>query len=271
MQPNQDARVEGEIDLVEFWGILVRRKMWIAAVLLASLAAAVAYLVLKAPVYEASVRLRIGQVAGAGLFEPADVLSSRLIARYGEDVADGIRRDRPFLRRATPSKLTPGVVDLVSEGHAPGDAASLLERVFADVVKTHGEIYSGNRAFLEERLRNIDAQRAALRRQYDEASVLVNQLKQSDPVQASLIVLDRSSIAESITTLDAERPQVAQKLSPPQTQPTELLGDVVAPVKPASPKKALVLVLAAILGTVAGLVLALIAEAAGKARAAPGQ
>lgn len=269
MQAAQEmpADTQGEIDLAQFWRILVRRKKWIFLSFFVCIAAAAAYLVLKAPVYEASAKLRIGQVAGGGPFETPDVLSSRLTAQYGEHVADGIKRDRPFLKRATALRATSGVVELVAEGDAPEDAVSMLERVFADVMKTHGVTYGRNLEFLTERLQQIDAQRTALKQQYEDISLLVDQLKQGNPVQASLIALERGRVAAAITVLDAEKPSIAQKLTPPQTEPTRLLGEVVAPIEPASPKKLLVLVVAAGLGLIAGLVLALIVESVAKAPA----
>lgn len=254
-----------EIRLTELWDVLVRRKVWFAASLFVCLAGAAGYLLLTPPVYEARVKLRIGQVAGAGLFEAPEVLSSRLLAMHGENVADGVKRERPFLKQASVPKNIPATVDLVAEADSPADAVALLSRVFAEVQKTHDETFRENRRLLNERIKHLDEQRAALQQQFNDASDLMEQLKSRDPVQASLIMLERGRISAFINALAAEKPALAQKLTLPQTQSTELLGEVVAPQKAAAPKRALVLALALVLGLMGGVFLAFIAEFLSKA------
>ena len=49
----ENSAMEDEISLIELWDILAQRKYWILACVAVSLAAAGAYLLIKAPVYEA--------------------------------------------------------------------------------------------------------------------------------------------------------------------------------------------------------------------------
>ncbi|NMG73929.1 Wzz/FepE/Etk N-terminal domain-containing protein [Aromatoleum diolicum] len=260
---------ENELNLVDLWDVLVRRRIWIVATLVVCIAGAIAYLLLKPPVYEARVKLRIGQVAGAGFFEPPEVLSSRLLAMYGEDVADGVRRQRPFLKQAAIPKGVPGGVELVVVADRPADATALLGRIFEEIQKTHQETFRENWRVLNERIQHLDAQRMALQLQFSDASDLIDRLKPRDPVQASLMMLERGRISASIAGLDAERPSLVQKLTPPQTQSTELLGEIAAPQKPAAPKRGLVLALAVILGVVGGVLLSFVVEFFAKARERP--
>jgi hypothetical protein len=255
----RDRSFDG-LSVVDLWHILLRRWRWIFVSIILCILAAVAYLAVKAPVYQAAIKLRIGQVAAGGPFEGAEVLASRLLAQHGELVADGIKRSRPFLVRANASRDVPNAIELVAEGYTPQDAADLLERVSAQVLKTHDQTYGQSRALLEERLQKLDAQRTALQEQYQDASALMEQLKDDNPVQASLVAFERGRISGFLVGLDAEKPVFAQKLAPPQTQPTEILGTITAPAKAASPKKALLLVLATTLGLLAGVVLAFFAE-----------
>lgn len=263
MQANLSASssLVGQSDLIRLLKVLIRRKWWVAAGAVVCLLMGAAYLMLAAPVYQASATLRIGQVAGSPL-EPAEVLASRLIVEDGSRVADGISRKRPYLKRVTPQRGAPGLVELIAEGDEPEDAVGLLERVFSRVQVAHGEIYNRYRDAFNERLDSIERQRGALQKQYDDASSLLEQLKEKDPAQASLITLERSRIVQTMTVLEAEKPGVAQKLAPPQTQPTELLGAVTAPASPSSPRTALVLALAALLGLIGGILLAFAVELA---------
>ncbi|MBS0357047.1 MAG: hypothetical protein JSR83_24445 [Proteobacteria bacterium] len=278
IQPETTAPPDDEISLLELWQVLCRRKLWVVVSFLVCVAAGAAYAFLKSPVYEASVKLRIGQAAAGqagpgqvGLFEAAEELSARLMARYGEDVAEGVKRERPFLKRATPQKGVTTTVDLVAEADTPQDAVTLLTRISDEVRKEHEGIFERNVKFLSQRLDNLDVQRAALQQQYADATALFDQLKQRDPVQAALIMQERGRLTTSIIELDAEKPAIAQRLSPPQTLPTALLGEINTPKKPAAPKKGLVLALAAVLGLMAGVMLAFVAEYVANARSGADQ
>lgn len=272
------APPDDEISLLELWQVLCRRKLWVVVSFLVCVVAGAAYAFLKSPVYEANVKLRIGQAAvgqtgpgQVGLFEAAEELSARLMARYGEDVAEGVKRERPFLKRATPQKGVTTTVDLVAEADTPEDAVTLLTRISDEVRKEHEGIFERNVKFLSQRLDNLDVQRAALQQQYADATALFDQLKQRDPVQAALIMQERGRLTTSIIELDAEKPAIAQRLSPPQTLPTALLGEINTPEKPAAPKKGLVLALAAVLGLMAGVMLAFVAEYVANARSGADQ
>jgi len=264
-RPPAEARHE-EVSLIDLWHVLLRRKTWVIAALIASLAGAVAYLIFAPKIYEARVKLRVGQVAGAGAFEAPEILASRLLAKYGEDVADGVKRSRPFLRQVSIPRNVPTSVELVAHADSPGDAAALLGSVFGDVQNTHDEIFRENRRLMNERIQNLEAQGDALQQQFLDASDLINRLRPKDPVQASLIMLERGRISAALNDLEAEKPALAQKLTPPQTQPTELLGEIVAPQREAFPKRAVVLVLALALGSVVGVALAFIIDFLSKTR-----
>lgn len=269
--PTQAAEADDEVDLVALWGILVRRKRWILLAFVLCLAAAVGYLIIKTPIYEASVKVRIGQVASAGPFEAPELLSSRLLSEYGEEVADGVKRARPFLKRATVPKGLATVVELVTEGDSPSDAVSLLTKICNAVQVEHSKNYALNVKYLTERIEYLDLQRRMLMQQLNDATALMEQVKQRDPVQASLIMLERGRLSTALNALDAERPALIQKLSAPQTQATELLGSIAAPAMPAAPKKSLVLALASVLGLMGGVMLAFLVEFAASARIKTGE
>ncbi len=258
---------DDEISLLELWQILVKRKGLIVACLLVCMAAGAAFAFLKAPVYEADVKLRIGQVPGSGgLLENAEEVSSRILAQYGENIADGIKRERPFISTAAVQKSLTTTLQLTAEGDTPEDAARLLKDVVSGISKTHTAMYEDNLKPIAERLKSLDEQRKALQQQYGDISALVDQLKERDSVQASLVMIERGPITTAINQLDAERLHLSQQMTPPQTRPTELIGEITAPTKPSKPKKALVLALAAVLGLMGGVMLAFVAEFVAKAK-----
>lgn len=256
---------DDELDLFELLRILARRKTAILSCVVVCVLAGATFAFLTPPVYEASIKLRIGQVlvehgSGFGLLESAEELSSRALAQYGETVAEGVRRDRPFLKRANQQKGVPSTVELVAEGDTPGEASGLLVRVVEDIRKAHDATYQRNIKLLNERLDNLDVQRSALQQQFRDANALLEQLKQQNAVQASLVMLELGRISTSISELDSEKPTLSQRLIPPQSRPTALLGDIVDPAEPTSPKKLLILTLSVVMGLIGGIVLAFLAE-----------
>jgi uncharacterized protein involved in exopolysaccharide biosynthesis len=254
------------VSLADLWRVLVERRWLIAATFSVFVVAGLGYAFVKAPVYEASARIRVGQVAGTGLIEPVEVLSSRLTAKYGEIVATGVKRPRPFLERAAPPRGVTGVIDLVAEGDTPADAVALLERIYVDIKTLHDDVHRRGVALLEDAVRSIDERRAALQKQLDESAPLMERLGQRDVAQASLVMLERSRIAALITELDAEKPTLAQKLLLPQTAPTELVEPIAAPAWPSAPRKMLIGALSVVLGLIAGVMLALVADFVARAR-----
>lgn len=258
-RPPVEVRHE-EVSFIDLWHVLLRRKKWIIAMLVASIAGGAVYLVFAPKLYEARVKVRVGQVAGAGSFEAPEILASRLLAKYGEDVADGVKRPRPFLKQASVPRYVPASVELVAQADSPDDAAAFLERVFAEVQHTHDETFRENFRLMSERIRSLEAQRDSLKQQFQEASDLIDRLRPRDPVQASLVMLERGRISATLNGLEAEKPELAQRLTPPKTQPTALLGEIIAPQRAAAPRRSLVLTISLALGLVAGVALAFIID-----------
>ncbi|WP_168735318.1 Wzz/FepE/Etk N-terminal domain-containing protein [Pseudothauera rhizosphaerae] len=260
-QPSPQAYADSEIDLFELWQTLVRRRLLILASLTFCLATGVAFALLYPPVYEANVKLRIGQVqASDGLLENATELAARIIAEHGEEVAEGIKRDRPFVTGVSIEKGITTTLQLTVEGDTPEDAARLLRDVANSVQARHNAVYEENLKPISERLARLGEQRAALQQQFDDITEQFELLKERDSVQASLVMLERGPIINSINQHDEERLRLAQQVTPPQSRPTELLGEIVEPAKPSKPRKVLALVLAAVLGLMAGIFLAFVTE-----------
>lgn len=245
-----------EISVVELWVALVKGKWWIVGCITASMLAAIIYLTLATPVYEATTKIRIGQVAGDGLFEAPEIIAARLLERYGEDLATGVKREPPYLRSAGVPKGLVSVVQLVSEGDTPQQAVDLLREIYRYVQDSHEPMYSQGLLALDNRLGYLDSQRAVLVRRIGETDALIEHLKQKDPVQASLALIESGRFATTVTELDSERLAIVQKRLAPQTQATMLLGEIETPAKPASPKRALVVVLALVGGLMVGVILA---------------
>lgn len=255
----QQAYPDDEISLIELWQILARRKVLILVCFIVSLAAGGAVAFLQAPVFEANVSLRIGQVRSGPEeessvpLESAPEMSARLLAR-GE------------VSKATLQKDSKTIIQLAATGSNPEEAKRKLEDAVQEVLNAHEATLAESTGPVAERIKALDLQHGVYSKQDAEISALINQLRQRDPVQAALLVQERRSISSAFNQLEAERLRLAQLLTPPQTQATELLGSITAPAAPVKPKKVLVLALAAVLGVMGGVMLAFFAEFMSKAK-----
>lgn len=241
-----------------------RRASVIALAVLVSMLGA-SYAFLMPSVYEAGVRLHVGQTAGTGFFEVPEVLSSRLVAEYGERIADGRKRDRPFLR-ATVVRATPGVVELTAEGDQPKDAVGLLQNVTTEIQRRHDAAYRTNVEAIRARIGAITTQENYLMEQFDKSSELIERLRQQNPVQASLLALERGRIPATITGLEAERLELVQKLTIPLSEQTMVLGEIAEPAIPARPLRFAILIMSVFSGVAIGVLFALAAESFASAR-----
>jgi uncharacterized protein involved in exopolysaccharide biosynthesis len=269
-QPTLQRKDEG-IDLFAFWATLVERKVLIFICFTVCLGAGIAFAYLKSPVYESNVKLRIGQIKSDGeatpsLLENAEELSARLLTQYGEDIAQGIKREHPFITQATLQRGVTTTLQLTAEGATADDAARLLNDVVKAVQRDHTVLFEDNRRPISDRLQNLEEQRATLQKQYADLTALIERLKASDSVQASLMMLQRGAIVDSLNQQDMERLRLAQQITPPQTRPTELLGEIVAPAKASRPKKMLVLAFSAAFGLMMGVILAFFMDFLAKAK-----
>jgi len=253
LTPQQSCH-DDEISLFEFWQILVKRKVSIVLCLIVFTLAGAIYCRLKAPVFDVSCTLRIGQIqAGTLLENPQD-----LVARFpgvGEgDIKVAVVRGASNLVTVT-----------AFSGTAEG-AVAALEAAVHRVIGAHTEIYNQNIQLISERIVQIGVKRQALEQEFNSLDLLVRQLRGRDSVQASLMAMQRTSLMNSILALEAERFGLLQQLQPPQTRPTEVLGHMVAPAHPSQPRTLMILVLAAMLGLIVGVALVFAMEFLAKAR-----
>lgn len=254
---------ESQVDLVDLWKILARRRYWILAVVLVALALAGAYVFLKAPVFESRAKIDVGQVPSNRQpmdLEPAEVLVTRLREQYGPLAPDGSPRPHPYLAQAAVQKGTSTVIELVARGDVRGEPANLLQTIYSDVSNAHRETYERNLGVITERLRQLDNQLGALRLHAQEITDLLVALKVRDPVQASLLMIERGRVLTSLGELEAQRPDLVQQLAEPQSRPTRLLNEIAASAEPSEPRPAAAFVLAFVLGLVGGVLLAFFLE-----------
>ncbi len=274
-QPPAQPYDDDEISLIELWQTLARRKALILATMIVCIAGGLAFSLLKAPTFEASVSLRIGQISPAygGSFnlridqKKSDTeIGAAILVENANDLASRLSAQNGAIR-AKVQKDSDTIVQLIAEGGTSELATRALQDTVRELLENHKAILDANTRPIAERVSTLTQQRESLIKQYAEINEIFVQLKEHEPAQAALLVLERTPITNAINQHETERLRLSQTLIPPQTRPTELLSEITPPTAPVKPKKALVLALAAVLGMMGGVMLAFVAEFIAKAKA----
>lgn len=251
---------EDDLSFMDLFQILMRRKLVIVVSVFLCLMGGSAYLLIVTPLYEASATLRVGEVAESGSLEDPEVLSAVLLGKYREEIATGIKRPPPFLKSAVVQRSAKQVLDLVVRGETPEQAVEFLRYVAEEAIAKHREIYMSKMDIAYRRIEQIKKQQKQLHDLLTGTAGLLDKIKQRDPVQASLLTAERGRIATELADIDRDLPKWQDKLIAPKTVMTELIGDVVAPENPVTPKKLVAIIVSVILGLALGVALAFLAE-----------
>src|SRR3990172_6996212 len=247
-------RVESEISLVDLWLIVRRRWSWLSAGLAVGVSVAVAYIAFTVPIYESHMTLRMGNVPTLGLIEDTGVLSVELINKYGPITAGGTRSQMPYLEKKD-IKAKNNLLDLVAVGYSPEEARDLLAQVAAKILQRHEQAYGNVIDPLRRRLATMDGQVSLLTKQIVDLGDLVARMKESNPVQASLVAIERSRLFTSLDQLERDRVSLQQQVTQPYTNPSQVIVQPELQNSPVSPRK----VLAAVAGIVLGIFIGLVA------------
>ncbi|OGI65039.1 MAG: hypothetical protein A2W18_05625 [Candidatus Muproteobacteria bacterium RBG_16_60_9] len=247
-------RVESEISLVDLWLIVRRRWSWLLAGLAVGVSVAVAYIAFTVPIYESHMTLRMGNVPTLGLIEDTGVLSVELINMYGPITAGGTRSQKPYLEKKD-IKAKNNLLELVAVGYSPEEARDLLAQVAAKILQRHEQAYGNVIDPLRRRLATMDGQVSLLTKQIVDLGELVARMKESNPVQASLVAIERSRLFTSLDQLERDRVSLQQQVTQPYTNPSQVIVQPELQNSPVSPRK----VLAAVTGIVLGIFIGLVA------------
>ena len=247
-------RVESEISLVDLWLIVRRRWSWLSAGLVVGVSVAIAYIAFTVPTYESHMTLRVGNVPTLGLIEDTGVLSVELINKYGPITAGGTRSQMPYLEKKD-IKAKNNLLELVAVGYSPEEARDLLAQVAAKILQRHEQAYGNVIDPLRRRLATMDGQVSLLTKQIVDLGELVARMKESNPVQASLVAIERSRLFTSLDQLERDRVSLQQQVTQPYTNPSQVIVQPELQNSPVSPRK----VLAAVTGIVLGIFIGLVA------------
>jgi len=247
------SQMEEELSLVDIWLVLRRHWLWLLAGLVVGVSVAVAHIAFTAPTYESRMTLRVGNVPTLGLIEDIGVLSVELINEYGPMAAGGTRSEMPYLEKKE-LKSKNNILALVAVGYSAEDSRDLLTQIGAKILQRHDQVYANVIDPLRRRLSTMDGQASLLTKQIRDLGDLVARMKESNPVQASLVAIERSRLFTSLDQLERDRVTLQQQVTQPYANPSQLIVRPELQNKPVSPRKALAIVAGIVVGLFLGLV-----------------
>jgi len=268
--PSPATAYEDEVSLIDLWLILVKRKMVLIGVFVLVMLAALGYLLLAKPVYESSALVQIGQIGQVGsdgkvssnYIEAPDVLIKTL--GQNPDI-----QSEPGARLAGASYQKRGAKNLVTvkvEASSAEAADTYLNKVLTAFIAKHKRMYESVMHVRQQRLGELESQLYTYEAQLKAIDAGVMDLMSSKPEQASVLLIQKSQLIQSIADTHKEIFNLKESLSEVNTSKTVVISQSGLASSPTKPKLKMVMALSVVLGLMLGFMVAFFAEFLSNAR-----
>lgn len=235
---------DDEIDLVELWLILWRRKWIIASVFILILAMGGTYLSLTKPVYESKVRLMVGRVQNVGTIEQSD----RISADLSEKLEAPLNRETVLISAETIGRSN--IFEITVQGENPSATYETAEKLAIQVVNDHSDQFYRISNPVRKKLSFVQEQIHAVQ------NLLQKFESPHAPEESSLdtlLLLEKSRLLTELSSLEQMQMELQIQLDPVNTYPTTILSPAEYPEKPIKPKTSLIMALSTVLGLMIGV------------------
>ena len=257
---------DDEISIVDLWLLLKRRKIAVAVIWATVICLAVLYLLWAQPKYESRAVLAIGETVLLGdgnhksLLESPDILVSRLSEQYKIDDDSEGERELPYLLSISDQKrASDAIIILTSIAYSAEAAQTFLQTLIDRLLAEHNAIYQKVHQQQETLLQTKQQSLADIDRGSEQMLEMFEQLKTTDPTQASLVTIEQSQLLQRQADMQADYRRL-QILLTTQSKPTRVLRPPTLTIDPTTPKYLFTIFLAIILGGMFACVLVLIVE-----------
>ena len=257
---------EDELNLIDLWLLLWRRKWLMLTVFLLSVVTAIIYTQSIQPVYISRAVLDIGQMVplglgGDGSLESRDSLVQRLKEAYRVDDGSEGPVELPRLKEvAALNKSSKNAVSLQAMGHSPAEAQNYLARVTQQILEQHRVIYARTQHERQQQITFIQQQQQWVTVQMLQVNNTLRALEKSNPAQASVLILERARLQTQQAEMAEKISQLNLSMAVPFSAPTTLMRHPTLPVSAFQPRPVLYLTLGALMGVILGLLIIFIVE-----------
>lgn len=266
-----------EMSLQDLWRVLIDQRRWLFGIVTLCVFLAFVGVLITRPKWEATAVIQIGQVGlpgigqGSQLIEPSVRAIERMkMKSFENDVLISLKipveDENPLasLFRRSLSLKALGTTDLIQvkvRGDSPDQAASWAQAVVDRLKNVHERLAQPTidrlrkqQAELKKQMKSIEEERANFLKIVSKSSETSGDSRFSENLLLSNLLLQKNA---ELRDFEMRRLAAEEQLTSVRTYPTSLIDVVYVPEKPVSPKKLLMLVLAAILGLFLGVVVAL--------------
>lgn len=258
-------RYTDEIDLIDLWFVLVRRRWIIALVFLAGVLGAAAAIAFTPAQYQTSTVIEVGEIYGANnartYLEDPQSLIARLDAAVPASTSASIKEVNLYGGKKSAVK---NIINIVTTGSNATAMRDYLASLATQIVADHAARYA---AWLERQQALIAQSRDELSRIEQDLlgfGELTDSLRNAEPAQAAVVEIEKSRLRERLTEL---RDKLAEReFFVANSSETRILKDAMLPARPEKPRPALYLALGGFLGLFFGMFAAFVAEFIAKAR-----
>jgi len=223
-----------EIDLMDYVKVMLKRKWLILAVFLGAAIAAGIFSFLMPKVYKIGTSLEVGQIAGAVVENPGQVVEKIKDDVYGIFVRGklGIPEEKyPKIKVENPKDTY--LIKMEIESEKPELAKNILTEINELILKEHQEQFDKKKAKIEENIKEIQA-------------------------ELSLVEKQKIYADEGIAQLQITLSNLKSEMS--AAEPTKILKNPTISAEPIKPRPLLNIVIAAVLGLFVGVFLAFFQE-----------
>lgn len=268
------ASGDDTVSLVDLWVMLHKSRYWVVAGILSGIVGAVGWVLLPSPVYESRATVQIGTIGEKGMIEEPTTLTVRLMDRYGAESDQAGPRDMPLLARVAQASLTknaprsPDMLKLVAVASSPEDAKNFLGDVVETLVQDHGQLYEGYLIPLRQQLATLEQEVGSIKTQMGQLSGAADRLIASQPVQASILALEKGRLATQLNQLEHERFNLKRRISDPFSVSTRIVLPPTLPKRPSRPGIVFAAGVGILVGLALGIVVALLRDLYAKVRVA---
>lgn len=275
MQNHPTAPDDDEISLFDLWQILLRRKWWVLGIpLLAVIAAAVAVTLMK-PQWEATAAIRIGAVGQAGqVIEPPAQVVVRVNLKSFEDAVlaslglSGQKTpEAKLFRSSLKVKALPNtdLIEIKVHGYSRESAKRSTEATVDYLHRIHQGMAAPTVQRMKQLLAQVEREIAKTKAEREKALKIMD-LKDKAITEARFmgnIVLTNIMIQRDNELRGFEQAKMGyeEQLDPMHTYPTSYIEKISVSEEPVAPKKALIVVLAGVLGLFVGVMAAFLSNA----------
>ena len=268
---------QDEFSLRDIWRILTGQRKWLLGIPIFCMLLATIGVFMAKPKWEATAVIQIGQVGQSGIGQGSQLIepSIRAIERmkmksFENDVLISLKipveDENPLagLFRSTLSLKALGTTDLIQvkvRGDSPDRAANWANAVVDRLKIEHERLAQPTidrlrkqQAELTKQMKMIEEERVNLLKIVSKSGETSGDSRFSANLLLSNLLLQKNA---ELRDFEMRRLAADEQLTSVRTYPTSLIDRIYVPEKPASPKKLLVIVLAAILGLFLGVVVVL--------------